>query len=98
MRGSCSSASSPHSRGAGRMSDAVLLNIVLFLPIAGIAALVALPARSDSRVRDLSLATMLLRFVLTALLYVRCGPAVDGLQFETRLPWIAAWGVYYQIG
>ena len=25
-------------------------------------------------------------------------PAQDGLQFETRLPWIAAWGVYYQIG
>ena len=24
--------------------------------------------------------------------------AVAGLQFETRLPWIADWGVYYQIG
>ena len=24
--------------------------------------------------------------------------AVPGLQFETRLPWIADWGVYYQIG
>ena len=21
-----------------------------------------------------------------------------GLQFETRLPWIPSWGVYYQIG
>ncbi len=41
---------------------------------------------------------MLVQFVLTALLYVRFDPAVDGLQFETRLPWIASWGVYYQIG
>ena len=23
---------------------------------------------------------------------------MEGLQFETRLPWIADWGVYYQIG
>src|SRR6185295_14826807 len=98
MRCSCSSASSQRSRGAGRMSDAALLNVVLFLPVAGIAALVALPARNDGLVRGLSLATMLVQFVLTALLYMRFDPAVDGLQFETRLPWIPAWGVYYQIG
>jgi NADH-quinone oxidoreductase subunit M len=80
------------------MSDAALLNVVLFLPVAGIAALVALPARKDGLVRGLSLATMLLQFVLTAVLYVRFDPAVAGLQFETRLPWIASWGVHYQIG
>ena len=80
------------------MSDAALLNVVLFLPVGGIAAIVALPARKDGLVRGLSLATMLLQFVLTAVLYVRFDPAVGGLQFETRLPWIAAWGVSYQIG
>ena len=48
--------------------------------------------------RRLSLAAMLLQFALTAWLYSRFDPAVEGLQFETRLPWIAAWGVYYQIG
>ena len=48
--------------------------------------------------RRLSLGVMALQFVLTALLYARFDPAVDGLQFETRLPWIATWGVYYQIG
>ena len=80
------------------MSDAALLNVVLFLPVAGIAALVALPARKDGLVRGLSLATMLVQFVLTAVLYMRFDPAVDGLQFETRLPWIASWGVHYQIG
>jgi len=80
------------------MSDAGLLNVVLYLPLAGIAGLIALPRRSDGLVRGLALAVMLLQFAATALLYMRFDPATDGLQFETRLPWIAAWGVYYQIG
>ena len=36
--------------------------------------------------------------MLTAWLYLRFDSRVAGLQFETRLPWIADWGVYYQIG
>ena len=80
------------------MADAGILNVVLFLPLAGIAAIVAMPARQDELVRRLSLAVMLLQFVLTAWLYARFDASTDGLQFETRLPWIAAWGVYYQIG
>ena len=80
------------------MADATLLNVVLFLPVAGIAALLALPPRKEDLVRGLSLATMLLQFALTAWLYIRFDPVVDGLQFETKLPWIASWGVHYQIG
>ncbi|MEO8304743.1 MAG: NADH-quinone oxidoreductase subunit M [Betaproteobacteria bacterium] len=80
------------------MGDAGLLNLVLFLPVAGIAAIIVLPPRRDDLVRGLSLAVMIAGFVLTALLYVRYDASLDGLQFETRLPWIAAWGVYYQIG
>ncbi len=80
------------------MGDAALLNVVLYLPLAGVAALLALSPRQEDLVRRLSLAVMLLQFALTAWLYVRFDPAVEGLQFETRLPWIAAWGVYYQIG
>ena len=80
------------------MVDAALLNVVLYLPLAGIAALIALSPRQEDLVRRLSLAVMLLQFALTAWLYARFDPAVEGLQFETRLPWIAAWGVYYQIG
>ncbi|HEV2977874.1 MAG TPA: NADH-quinone oxidoreductase subunit M [Casimicrobiaceae bacterium] len=80
------------------MVDAALLNVVLYLPLAGIGALIALSPRQEDLVRRLSLAVMLLQFALTAWLYARFDPAVEGLQFETRLPWIAAWGVYYQIG
>jgi len=80
------------------MADAGLLNLVLYLPLAGIAAIVALPPQQDDRVRWASLAVMLLQFVLAAWLYARFDAGTEGLQFETRLPWIAAWGVYYQIG
>ena len=80
------------------MSDAGLLNVVLYLPLAAIAAIIALPRKSDGMVRGLSLAAMLLQFVVTAILYVKFDATTPDLQFETRLPWIAAWGVYYQIG
>jgi len=80
------------------MFDAALLNIVVYLPLAGIALLLAAPAGQDSFIRRLTLALMTLQFVVTAYLYARFDPAVAGLQFETRLPWIASWGVYYQIG
>jgi len=80
------------------MVDAELLNVVLFLPLVGIALLVAIPAGQERQMRGLSLAVMLVQFVLTAWLYWRFDATVPGLQFETRLPWIAGWGVYYQIG
>jgi NADH-quinone oxidoreductase subunit M len=80
------------------MAEAALLNVVLYLPLGGIAVLLMLSPRQEDFVRRLALAVMLLQFALTAWLYTRFDPAVSGLQFETRLPWIASWGVYYQIG
>jgi len=78
------------------MSDAALLNVVLYLPVLGIPLLMAAPHAGFAR--GVSLAVMMVQFLLTALLYARFDGAVEGLQFETRLPWIADWGVYYQIG
>jgi NADH-quinone oxidoreductase subunit M len=80
------------------MGDAILLNVVLYLPLLGIALIVALPEGQDDRVRSWSFGTMLAQFVITAILYLRFDPAAAGLQFETNLPWIADWGVAYRIG
>jgi len=80
------------------VADATLLSIVLYLPLAGIAILVAIARGNDALVRRVSLAVMTLQFVLTAILYAHFDNAATGLQFETRLPWIADWGVYYHIG
>ena len=68
------------------------------LGYSGIGLLLILPAGHDEVVRRVTLGTMTLQFLITAMLYVRFDPNVAGLQFETRLPWIASWGVYYQIG
>jgi NADH-quinone oxidoreductase subunit M len=80
------------------MFDAGLLNLVLFLPLFGAGLLLVSPAAHDDFTRRLTLGVMTLQFVLTAWLYLRFDSRVAGLQFETRLPWIADWGVYYQIG
>jgi NADH-quinone oxidoreductase subunit M len=80
------------------MADSVILNAVLYLPLAGIVSIIALPQGRDELVRRLSLWVMVVQFLATAWLYARFDPSAAGLQFETRLPWIADWGVYYQIG
>ncbi len=80
------------------MSEAAILNLVLFLPVIGIALLICVPARREDLMRGLSFAVMVVQFFLTAWLYTRFDATLPGLQFETRVPWIADWGVYYQIG
>jgi len=80
------------------MSDALILNVVLFLPVLGTVLLLVVPPKKEDFVRGLSLGVMLVQLALTAWLYCRYDATVPGVQFETRLPWIPGWGVYYQIG
>jgi len=80
------------------MGEAGVLNWVLFLPVLGAALLLVVPRRSEGAVRQISLAVMLLQFVLAAWLYTRFDATAAGVQFETKIPWIPAWGVYFQIG
>jgi NADH-quinone oxidoreductase subunit M len=80
------------------MSDAGLLNCVLFLPLLGVALLFTVRGENPNHTRRVTLAVMVVQLLLTAWLYTRFDSSVAGLQFETRLPWIAAWGVSYQIG
>jgi NADH-quinone oxidoreductase subunit M len=80
------------------MSDAALLNVVLYLPVLGMLLIAALPKGRDDAVRWLSLAVMGVQLYFTVGLYERFDAAEPGLQFETRLPWIPDWGVYYQVG
>ena len=80
------------------MSDALILNVVLFLPLVGMGLVLAAPADDAALVRRTTLGITLLQLALAAWLYARFDPHVAGLQFETRIPWIESWGVYYQIG
>ena len=80
------------------MSEAFALQLVLWLPFAGMLALIALPSSSPGTIRSFTFWVMVVQFVLTAWLYAAFDPAANGLQFATRVPWIADWGVYYSIG
>jgi NADH-quinone oxidoreductase subunit M len=79
------------------MSDAMLLNLVLFLPLLG-AALLAFVRSNANAVRIATTAVMTVQFVLTTVLYLHFDGAVSGLQAATSVPWIADWGVSYAIG
>jgi NADH-quinone oxidoreductase subunit M len=79
------------------MADGAILSIVLYLPVAGMFAIAALPRGRDDLVRSLTFWTMMVQFALTMVLYARFDPAL-GLQAETRFAWIPSWGVNYVIG
>ena len=80
------------------MADATILSLVLYLPLAGMLAIAAIPAGRDGAVRAFTLAVMVVQFLLSLVLYAHFDPAVPGLQAATRLPWIPQWGVAYLIG
>ena len=80
------------------MADGTVLNLVLWLPVLGLATLLVIPRGRDSAVRGVSLAVMLLQLALTAWAYARFDATRPGLQFATDVPWIREWGIAYRIG
>jgi NADH-quinone oxidoreductase subunit M len=80
------------------MSEAFVLNLVLWLPVAGMALVTLLPAGRDGAVRWLSFWLLLAQFFLALWITLRFDPAVAGPQFATSVPWIPGWGVRYSIG
>jgi NADH-quinone oxidoreductase subunit M len=71
------------------------LNLVLWLPLAAMLALLVIDR--DDAIRHFSLGVMLAQLLLVAVLYLSFDARDPGLQFETRVPWIPAWGVHYHI-
>ncbi len=80
------------------MRESIVLNVILFLPLIGMALLMLIPATSPQRTRQFALGLLTVQFALTAWLYTHFVSGTASLQFETRVPWIAAWGVSYHIG
>jgi NADH-quinone oxidoreductase subunit M len=80
------------------MAESTVLNLILWLPVLGMVALLLAPKGADRAVRGFTFGVMVLQLALTAWLYQRFDPSAPGLQFETRVPWIADWGVHYHVG
>ena len=73
-----------------------MLSLVVFLPLAGALALLAVPNKDGSRdaaIRWGALAVSLASFVSTLVLWFAFNPAADGFQFMERLSWMPAFGI-----
>ncbi|MBC8089003.1 MAG: NADH-quinone oxidoreductase subunit M [Phycisphaerae bacterium] len=75
-----------------------VLNVVLFLPLLGMGLLVLIPSDKPQITRRFTLLMLLVQLALTAWLYRQFSNNTAALQFETRIPWIGQWGVFYHIG
>jgi NADH-quinone oxidoreductase subunit M len=78
-----------------------MLSLVVFLPLAGALALLAVPNKDGSRdgmIRWAALGVSLASFVSTLALWYAFNPAVDGFQFMERVSWIPAFGIEYLLG
>ncbi len=80
------------------MAEPLLLNLVLWLPLLGVALLLALPRDNDRLTRLTTVAVMVVQFALTMVLYSAYDNSTPSLQFSTNVPWIPQWGVSYLIG
>ena len=85
------------------MNGLPLLSIAILLPIIGSVLLLFVPNRDGSKdglVRNLTLATSLVTFGVTLLLWAGFDPAAGApaFQFVERHAWIPAFGIDYYIG
>jgi NADH-quinone oxidoreductase subunit M len=76
----------------------ILLNAVLFLPLAGFGLLLALPRGRDETIRRAALAISLATFALSLALLPAFNREDGGFQLVTDLPWIASPAIRYHIG
>jgi NADH-quinone oxidoreductase subunit M len=75
-----------------------LLTIVLFTPLAGMLALLAIPAENRKLIRLFSNGVFLAGFLVSLPLAVQFDPAAHGFQFVERAQWIPSIGASYLIG
>ena len=78
-----------------------MLSLVVFLPLAGALALLALPNKDGSRdglIRWGALAVSLASFATTLALWYAFNPDADGFQFVERASWMPSFGIDYLLG
>jgi NADH-quinone oxidoreductase subunit M len=71
------------------------LHAVLWLPLAGVVAVLLAP---EERARHVAFAVATLVFLVSAPLWWAFNPALGGFQLVSSRSWIAPWGISYTIG
>ena len=86
------------------MFTTYLLSILIWLPIVGGLAVLAVGDEGDAqslqagRMRIVALAASVVTFVVSMGLYVAFDNAETGMQFVERIPWVESLNVYYYLG
>ncbi|MCK5480768.1 MAG: NADH-quinone oxidoreductase subunit M, partial [Gammaproteobacteria bacterium] len=80
------------------MIDFPLLSLLVWLPIAGGIALLAMDAMGNKACRQTAFIVALATFLLSLLLYTNFDLSTAAMQFQEQLPWIAAFEVNYHLG
>ncbi|MEN8108105.1 MAG: NADH-quinone oxidoreductase subunit M [Pseudomonadota bacterium] len=80
------------------MTDFPLLSLLIWLPVAGGIAVLAMGAVGNTASRQMALIVSLLTFLLSLLLYTNFDMATAAMQFGEQLPWIAAIHANYHLG
>jgi NADH-quinone oxidoreductase subunit M len=78
--------------------DTPLLSLVIWLPIAGGALLLALGERRAALVRWVALAASVLTFIVSIPLFTQFDRGTAAMQFVERIPWIEQFDVEYYLG
>ncbi len=80
------------------MIDYPLLSLLIWLPIAGGAALLVMDALGNKACREMALVVSVLTFILSVPLYIGFETSTAAMQFQEIIPWIAAFNVNYHLG
>jgi NADH-quinone oxidoreductase subunit M len=80
------------------MSGAPLLDIVIFLPLAGAVLLALIPRDRDKAIRYGALGVTLVAFVLSLFVLFDFDAAATGFQLGSDVEWIPEWGIAYVTG
>jgi NADH-quinone oxidoreductase subunit M len=75
-----------------------LLTALIFLPLAGALLLIFLPKEKPGLIRNVTFLVTLAEFLLSLPVVLLFDPAVAGMQFVERIPWIPAYGISYIVG
>jgi NADH-quinone oxidoreductase subunit M len=73
------------------------LTLMIFFPLVGMAAVLALPSRAHNAIRLVSVAATVPQLILAVILLRHFEPAA-GFQFVQHAPWIPAFNIEYHLG
>ncbi len=80
------------------MTDFAILSWLIWLPIAGGAALLAMDAMGNTACRQVALGVSIVTFALSTQLYTHFDSATAAMQFQENIPWIDAFSANYHLG